>query len=56
MLLRLEVGGGRERGSGGGRERGSGGKEKWGEGEGEVGERGKVDGKNIFLEEFSFGL
>lgn len=55
MLLRLEVGGG-GRGSGGGRERGSGGKEKWGEGEGEVGERGKVDGKNIFLEEFSFGL
>lgn len=57
MLLRLEVGGGgRGRESGGGRERGSGGKEKWGEGEGEVGERGKVDGKNIFLEEFSFGL
>lgn len=48
--------GGRGRGSGGGRERGSGGKEKWGEGEGEVGERGKVDAKNIFLEEFSFGL
>lgn len=48
MLLKLEVGGG-----GGGR--GSGGegkgKGKWGEGE-----RGKVDGKNIFLEEFSFGL
>lgn len=37
----------------GGRGRGRG-KEKWGEGE--VGERGKVDGKNIFLEEFSFGL
>ena len=31
--------------------RGSGGKGKWGKGE-----RGKGDGKNIFLEEFSFGL
>lgn len=44
MLLKLEVGGG-------GRGRGSGGEGKWGKGE-----RGKVDGKNIFLEEFSFGL
>lgn len=51
MLLKLEVGGGgRGRGSGGEGK----GKGKWGEGE--VGERGKVDGKNIFLEEFSFGL
>lgn len=64
MLLRLEVwGGGRGRGSGGEGKgkgkwgegevggRGSGGKGKWGKGE-----RGKGDGKNIFLEEFSFGL
>ena len=50
-----------ERGSGGKEKwggRGSGGKGKWGKGERGKGkgERGKGDGKNIFLEEFSFGL
>lgn len=45
-------GGGEGKGEVGGRR--SGVKGKWGEGE--VGERGKVDAKNIFLEEFSFGL